>query len=61
VLPNGPKAIRDQELSGAYYDKAGPVVALQVARGGYRLAAWLDRIVDAYIAKSLQPEPVADL
>ena len=37
-----------QELSGAYYQKAGPLVELQVARGGYRLAAWLDKLAEAH-------------
>jgi hypothetical protein len=37
--------MRDQELGGSYYEAAGPVVELQVARAGYRLAAWLDLIV----------------
>ncbi|SPO04667.1 probable nuclease S1 precursor [Cephalotrichum gorgonifer] len=48
VLPEGPTAIIGQELSGAYYEKAAPVVELLVAKAGYRLAAWLDLIVDEY-------------
>ncbi|KJR82693.1 uncharacterized protein SPSK_03447 [Sporothrix schenckii 1099-18] len=42
VLPQGPKAIVGQELGSSYYDDAAPVVEIQVARAGYRLAAWLD-------------------
>ncbi|KAK4102244.1 S1/P1 nuclease [Parathielavia hyrcaniae] len=45
VLPEGPQAIRGQELGSKYYEAAAPVVELQVARAGYRLAAWLDLIV----------------
>ncbi|KAK1758595.1 S1/P1 nuclease [Echria macrotheca] len=46
VLPEGPQAIRGQELgTTSYYDAAAPVIELQVARAGYRLAAWLDLIV----------------
>lgn len=45
VLPQGPEAIKGQELGTSYYDAAAPVVELQVARAGYRLAAWLDLIV----------------
>jgi len=45
VLPEGPEAIVGQELAGEYYDKAAPVIELQVAKAGYRLAAWLDLIV----------------
>ncbi|KAL2180971.1 phospholipase C/P1 nuclease domain-containing protein [Thermothelomyces heterothallicus CBS 202.75] len=45
VLPDGPDAIRDQELGSDYYQAAAPVIEVQVARAGYRLAAWLDLIV----------------
>ncbi|KAK0633178.1 S1/P1 nuclease [Immersiella caudata] len=44
VLPEGPEAIRGQELGSDYYEAAAPVVELQVAKAGYRLAAWLDLI-----------------
>lgn len=47
VLPEGPDAIVGQELGGEYYEKAAPVIELQVARAGFRLAAWLDLIVAA--------------
>jgi hypothetical protein len=47
VLPEGPEAIRGQELGSEYYEAAAPVIELQVARAGYRLAAWLDSIVSA--------------
>ncbi|KAI2639371.1 putative nuclease S1 precursor [Xylaria nigripes] len=46
VFPEGPAAIEGQELAGEYYQKAAPVIELQVARAGYRLAAWLDLIVE---------------
>lgn len=46
VIPNGPDAVRNQELSGAYYDAAIPVVTKQIAKAGFRLAAWLDAIVE---------------
>ncbi|KAF2277002.1 uncharacterized protein EI97DRAFT_457740 [Westerdykella ornata] len=45
VVPQGEEAVKNQELSGSYYDKAVPVVEAQVAKAGYRLAAWLDLIV----------------
>lgn len=48
VFPEGPKAIVGQELSGEYYEKAAPVLEKQVARAGYRMAAWLDRIVEEF-------------
>lgn len=44
VMPNGVAATEDVDLSGAYYTKALPIVELQVAKAGYRLAAWLNLI-----------------
>ncbi|CAM1501735.1 Fc.00g037190.m01.CDS01 [Cosmosporella sp. VM-42] len=52
VLPEGPEAIVGQELGGEYFDKAGPVIEKQVARAGFRMAAWLDSIADAYQAET---------
>jgi len=49
VLPEGPEAIRGQELGGdtQYLANAAPVIELQLAKAGYRLAAWLDMIAAA--------------
>lgn len=49
MLPEGPVAIRDQELGGdsEYLANAIPVIELQLAKAGYRLAAWLDLIAAA--------------
>lgn len=55
VLPNGVDAVADQELDGDYYTAAVPVIQLQVARAGYRLARWLDLIAQAVAAKK-KPE-----
>jgi len=44
VLPSGKDGVENQELSGAYYEAAVPVIQLQIARAGYRLAKWLDLI-----------------
>lgn len=33
-----------QELGDDYYQSAVPVVEIQIARAGYRLAAWLNLI-----------------
>ncbi|KAK3994964.1 putative nuclease S1 precursor [Cladorrhinum sp. PSN332] len=52
VLPEGAEAIRNQELGSDYYEKAAPVVEAQIAKAGYRLAAWLDLIVSALKAQS---------
>ncbi|KAF2798560.1 hypothetical protein K505DRAFT_333332 [Melanomma pulvis-pyrius CBS 109.77] len=44
VVPEGAESVRGQELDGAYYDAAIPVIQLQIAKAGYRLAAWLSLI-----------------
>ena len=44
VVPEGGEAVRGKELQGAYYDAAIPVIQVQIAKAGYRLAAWLDLI-----------------
>ena len=36
-----------QELSGAYYNGAKPYIEMQIAKGGYRLGAWLNAIAAA--------------
>ncbi|KAH0437997.1 S1/P1 Nuclease [Colletotrichum camelliae] len=48
VFPEGPRAIAGQELGGDYFQKAAPVIELQVAKAGVRMAAWLDLIAAAY-------------
>ncbi|KAK4124845.1 S1/P1 nuclease [Parathielavia appendiculata] len=53
VLPEGPHAIRGQELGSKYYEAAAPVIEVQVARAGYRLAAWLDLIVTRLETRTL--------
>ena len=56
-MPDGPEAIRGQELGSKYFEAAAPVVEVQVARAGYRLAAWLDLIVSSLkAAKSLSDD-----
>lgn len=51
VFPEGPAAIVGKELGGEYFEKAGPVIEKQVARAGFRLAAWLDHIAAEYDAR----------
>lgn len=60
MFPEGPKAIVGQELAGDYFNKAGPVIERQVARAGYRMAAWLDAIAGAYQAGAA-PELIDEL
>jgi hypothetical protein len=45
VLPNGEVGVEGKELDGAYYNSAIVVIEQQIAKAGYRLAAWLDLIV----------------
>lgn len=33
-----------QELSGSYYTGALPYIEIQIAKGGYRLAAWINAL-----------------
>ncbi|KAI2464525.1 nuclease S1 precursor [Annulohypoxylon bovei var. microspora] len=47
VLKGGVSAVENQDLSGDYTTAAQPVVGLQIAKQGYRLAKWLDAIVAA--------------
>ncbi|KAF2666157.1 hypothetical protein BT63DRAFT_51125 [Microthyrium microscopicum] len=42
VIPDGPPT--GQELDGAYYTSVVPTVEEQIAKAGYRLAAWLNLI-----------------
>ncbi|KAH8596107.1 phospholipase C/P1 nuclease domain-containing protein [Bisporella sp. PMI_857] len=46
VLRGGVEKLKGKDLGGEYYAEAVPVVQLQVARAGYRLAAWLDLIAE---------------
>ncbi|KAF2474153.1 uncharacterized protein BDR25DRAFT_332322 [Lindgomyces ingoldianus] len=57
VLPNGAEAVRNQALDGAYYDKAIPVIELQIAKAGYRLAAWLNLIATGQVGLSVARKP----
>ncbi|KAF1983406.1 S1/P1 nuclease [Aulographum hederae CBS 113979] len=44
VIPDGVDGVEGKELDGAYYDSSITVIELQVAKAGYRLAAWLNLI-----------------
>lgn len=47
VLPDGVDSVNATELGGSYYDSAVETVELQIAKGGYRLAHWLDQLAAA--------------
>ncbi|KAJ4346742.1 uncharacterized protein N0V89_010674 [Didymosphaeria variabile] len=51
VMPNGVAALQTGDLYPTYYNKVIPTVELQIAKGGYRLADWLNKIYSANIAK----------
>jgi len=44
VIPSGVSAVEKVDLSGAYYTAHNHVISLQLARAGYRLAAWMNLI-----------------
>lgn len=46
VLPDGQSSVENKELYPDYYNSAIGTIELQIAKGGYRLAAWLDAIAD---------------
>ena len=61
MLPEGPSAIVGQELGGEYFEKAGPVIERQVARAGYRMAAWLDSIASGYQEAQAESDVAGEL
>lgn len=44
VLKGGDSAVEKGDLGGDYYEAAIPIFTQQIAKGGYRLAAWLNLI-----------------
>lgn len=44
VMPDGVEPLQDGDLYPDYYNGAIDTIELQIAKGGYRLAAWLDAI-----------------
>lgn len=60
VMPNGAAALTAlDDLYPDYYDSAIPTIELQIAKGGYRLANWLNLIYDGEVKKrSLLSEDV---
>ncbi|KAH8660176.1 putative nuclease PA3 [Xylariales sp. PMI_506] len=51
VMPNGVAALQKGDLYPTYYDSVIPTIELQIAKGGYRLANWLNTVYSANIAK----------
>lgn len=46
VLGDGPAKINGTEIGGKYYEGSIDLVELQIAKGGIRLAAWLNMIFE---------------
>lgn len=44
-MPNGYEVLETGDLSTTYYKSAISTIDLQLAKAGYRLAAWLNLIV----------------
>lgn len=51
VMPNGVAALQQGDLYPDYYNSVIPTIELQIAKGGYRLANWLNSIYSANVAK----------
>lgn len=57
VMPDGAAALTAlDDLYPDYYNSVVPTIELQIAKGGYRLANWLNLIYDAEIKKRSLPE-----
>ncbi|KAG9239912.1 putative nuclease PA3 [Calycina marina] len=50
VMPDGVEALQTGDLYPTYYNSVVPTVEMQIAKGGYRLANWLNMIVAANVA-----------
>ncbi|KAJ5518745.1 S1/P1 nuclease [Penicillium expansum] len=55
VMPEGAAALQTGDLYPTYYNSAIGTIELQVAKGGYRLANWLNMIYDQKVAVKNQP------
>ncbi|KAK9859276.1 hypothetical protein MYU51_016459 [Penicillium brevicompactum] len=51
VMPGGASALQTGDLYPTYYNSAIGTIELQIAKGGYRLANWLNLIYSTRIAK----------
>lgn len=50
VMPNGAAALQTGDLYPTYYNSVIDTIELQIAKGGYRLANWLNMVYTAEIA-----------
>jgi hypothetical protein len=67
VFPDSVAAVSTVDLGGDYYDQAAETVEMQIAKGGYRLAHWLDLLAaaaqknNAVYERSMEPTLDVDL
>ncbi|EPE09384.1 s1 p1 nuclease [Ophiostoma piceae UAMH 11346] len=65
VMPDGVAALQEDDLYPTYYNGVISTVELQIAKGGYRLANWLNKIYAKDIASGAaskrSPEALPDL
>ncbi|KAK5011502.1 hypothetical protein LTR39_004506, partial [Cryomyces antarcticus] len=52
VLSDGVAAVNGTQLDGPYYDKSVPVIKLQIAKAGYRLATWLNLLAEGHAGRA---------
>lgn len=53
VMPKGVAALQTGDLYPTYYNSAIGTIELQIAKGGYRLADWLNKIAAASAKRDL--------
>lgn len=58
VLPDGAEPLEKGDLYPEYYDDVIGTIEMQIAKGGVRLAAWLDAIADAVAAENRAVKPI---
>lgn len=56
VMPDGVAALQNGDLYPDYYDSVIPTIEMQIAKAGYRLADWLNKLYSAKVAKSKRAE-----
>ncbi|CAG7947385.1 unnamed protein product [Penicillium nalgiovense] len=58
VMPDGAAALQTGDLYPTYYNSAIGTIEMQVAKAGYRLANWINRIYEQKVAKDLSGKSV---
>ena len=53
--------VERRELNGTYFDGAKPIIEEQIAKGGVRLAAWINKLAEAASAREEEQQIELDL